>query len=160
MAYYNPRRWIDPTDNLLPETENVLKLEKLARQRATSGAGRTFLPPVSMEFDVIIKGTEDIIRMTEWVDTSGKIFIELTHESHILRKGHFKQGWHHNPNNQEIPPPHHVHFPTKKYPLSNTQSSTYAYSIQSNNNHVEALLRLCNHNNIEVRGISVPLISR
>lgn len=157
MAYYNPRRWIDHTDSLLLETENILKLRKLARQRATSGLGRKFLPPVFLEFDVTITGTDDVIRMTEWVDTMGKIYIDLAHDGTFLRKGHFNHGWHHNPNGREIPPPHHIHFPTTKYPSLSARSPKYAYSINSNNNYVDALLRLCDHNNIEIRGVSVPL---
>lgn len=157
MAYYNPGRWIKPTDSLLPETESVLKSQKLARQRATSGTGQKLLPPVYLEFDVIIKDTGDVIRMTEWGNTRGKMYINLTRDGMFLRTGHFNQGWHHNPDGREIPPPHHVHFPTANYPSLNSGSSTYAYSINSNNNYVDALLRFCDHNNIEIRGVSVPL---
>lgn len=157
MGYYNPRRWIEPTDSLLAATENVLKLKKLARQRVMSGSGHKFLPPVFLEFDVTITDTNDVIRMTEWVDTMGQIYIDLAHDGNFLRKGHFNQGWHHNPNGRDIPPPHHVHFPTAKYPSLNAHSPKYAYSIKANNNYVEALLKFCDHNNIKVRGISIPL---
>lgn len=157
MAYYNPSRWIEPTDSLILDTENILILKKLARQRAISGPGRKFLPPVFLEFDVTISDTDEVMRMTEWVDTMGKIYIDLASDGNFLRKGHFNQGWHHNPNGRDIPPPHHVHFPTVNYPSLNTRSKKYAYSIKTNNNYVDALLRLCDHNNIEVRGVSIPL---
>lgn len=161
MLYYDPSGWIDPADHLIPEVEEKLKLEKKAGPRV-SRAGKSYLPPNSMELGVLIKDTNEMLRLAEWVDKAGKVSITLSVNDEFLRQGHFNHDWHHNPNGIDIPPPHHIHFPTKRYP-NLRRSPTYAYRVKElrqDCNYLDALQKFCSHTNIEIRGAPLPLLRR
>jgi len=166
MAYYDPGGWIDPTDSLRDEVEDRLKLEKKAQpkranmpQRIARGTTKAFLPPVSFEIDVIVQSTKELLRLTEWIDKAGKVYIDLALSNDFLRKGHFNHGWHHNPNIRNIPPPHHIHFPTVKF-RNLTRPHSYAYRVQSGGTYLEALQTFCEHVNINIRAVPLPLLRR
>lgn len=166
MAYYDPSGWIDPTDSLIGEVEDRLKLEKKAQpkgvsriQRRVARTTRSFLPPVSFELDVVIERTKELLRLTEWIDREGKVYIDLTVGSDFLRRGHFNDGWHHNPDGRDIPPWHHIHFPTVNF--SNlTRHPSYAYPVQSDSDYVAALQTFCRNVNINIRAVALPLLRR
>jgi len=166
MAYYNPSGWVDPADSIIDEVEDRLKLDKTAQpkrvsmsQRRARGTPRAFLPPVSFELDVIIQSTKELLRLTEWIDKADKVYIDLCVSSDFLRKGHFNHGWHHNPNGRDVPPPHHMHFPTVKFRNLNRPHS-YAYRVQSGRTYLEALQTFCEHVNINIRAVPLPLLRR
>ena len=99
MAYYDPSGWVDPTDSLIDEAEDRLKLDKKAQpkrvsmsQRRARGTTKAFLPPVSFELDVIIQSTKELLRLTEWIDKADKVYIDLAVSNDFLRKGHFNRG--------------------------------------------------------------------
>ncbi|MCJ7426779.1 MAG: hypothetical protein MUO17_06620 [Dehalococcoidales bacterium] len=158
MSYYNPRKWISPDDQLIPDVENKLITDKRAYS-VQSGTGKSFKPPSSIELTVVIKETKETLRLIEWEDRQGKLSIELTSIDNIFRKGHFNQDWHHNPNGNNIRPPHHIHFPTEKYPKLD-RKPTYAYPVESENDYLNALSKFCNDTNIELRYASIPLLRR
>ena len=98
-----------------------------------------------------------MLRLTEWVDTAGKINIDLTDDGSILRQGHFNHSGHHNPNGTDIPPPNHIHFPTMKLP-NLRRHPAYAYPVRANCNYIEALVRYCADTNIQIEGAKIPWI--
>ena len=162
MTYYNPVKWIAPDDKLIPEVEQRVMLEKHARSRERTSRS-SFLPPWEMELSITIAETAEALRMTEWIDKLGRVFIDLTHDSKTLRKGHFNQiRWHHNPDGRDISPPHHVHFPTVKYPdLDSDHLSSYAHPINTEEpraNYLTALRSFCDCVNIRIQGVSLPLL--
>jgi len=166
MAYYDPSGWIDPSDSLIVEIEDKLKLDKKAQpkgsstpQRKVPGATKSFLPPVSFELDVIVLNTKELLRLTEWIDNAGKVYIDLTLSNDFLRKGHFKHDWHHNPNGRNIPPPHHVHFPTAKF-NNLTRPHSYAFPVKLGSNYLEALEVFCEQVNISIKAVPLPLLRR
>ena len=154
MAYYNPSSWIASDDQLVDSIEHKIRLYKRARPR-TSRPGKAFTPPNSMELSVVIRETNEMLRLTEWIDPVGKISIELTDDGTILRQGHFNHGWHHNPNGVDIPPPNHIHFPTVKH-RDLTRHPAYAYRVKSASNYIEALAKYCSHSNIDIEGAAIP----
>jgi len=158
MAYYDPRGWIAPDDRLVSNVETRLMLQKQVRPKRSS-AGKSLLPPSAMELDVIIKQTDEVLRLTEWVDNLDRVFIDLTSSGDVFRKGHFNHDWHHNPNGRDIPPPHHIHFPTVKY-SSLKRKPSYAHPIKAESDYLDALISFCDCANIELHGISLPLIRR
>lgn len=157
MSYLNPQKWISPDDELIPDIEEKLIADKRAYS-VNVGIGKSFKPPSGIEFSVTIKETSETLRLVEWEDRQGKIFLEITAVDNTFRKGHFNQGWHHNPNRMEIKPPHHIHFPTKNYPL--TMRPTYAYPVKSDKDYLSALSRFCNDTNIELSYATIPLMRR
>ena len=166
MAYYDPSGWIDPSDSLIGEVEDKLKLDKKAQpkgsstpQRRAPGTTKAFLPPVSFELDVVIQSTRELLRLTEWIDKAGKVYIDLTVSNDFLRKGHFKNNWHHNPDGRDISPPHHTHFPTVKF-NNLTRPHSYAYPVRSGSNYLEALVTFCEHVNISIKAVPLPLLRR
>jgi len=166
MAYYDPSGWIDPTDSLINEVEERLKLDKKAQSKGLStlrrrvyGTTKVFLPPVSFELDVVVKGTKELLRLTEWVDKAGKVYIDLTVSNDFLRKGHFNHDWHHNPDGRDIPPPHHIHFPTVKF-NNLARPHSYAHSVHLEDTYLEALQTFCGCVNINIRAVSLPLLRR
>ena len=166
MAYYDPNGWIDPADSLIGEVEDRLKLDKKAQpkgvstlQRRARGTTKAFLPPVSLELDVAVQSTKELLRLTEWIDKAGKVYIDLTVSNDFLRKGHFNHDWHHNPDGRHIPPPHHIHFPTIKF-NNLTRPHSYAYLVQSGSTYLEALQTFCKHVNINIKAVSLPLLRR
>ena len=97
--------------------------------------------------------------MTEWEDRQGKLFVNLAHSSMFFRKGHFNQEGHHNPNGRDIPPPHHMHFSTAKYP-NLERPPTYAYKLTVEADYLNVLVKFCDETNIEIRGVFIPLWRR
>ena len=156
MAYYDPSSWIGSGDQLVEAVERRIRLHKRARPRA-SRLGKTYSPPNSIELSVSIGETNEMLRLTEWVDTAGKINIDLTDDGSILRQGHFNHSGHHNPNGTDIPPPNHIHFPTMKLP-NLRRHPAYAYPVRANCNYIEALVRYCADTNIQIEGAKIPWI--
>ncbi len=158
MSYYNPINWIPSDDQLILDIEQKLTSDKRAYSRG-AGSGKYLSPPSAMELAVIIGATKEVLRLTEWEDRQGKVFINLTFDEDTYRKGHFNTDWHHNPNGEDIRPPHHIHFPTVKYPKLE-RPPTYAYPVKSDNDYLSALTKFCEDSNIELHGASVPLLRR
>ena len=160
MAYYDPVVWIAPDDQLVSYVEHTLKLSKRVRSKQSS-SGKSFLPLLSVELDVVVEDTNESLRLVEWIDREGKIFINLSYSEDIFRKGHFKQDWHTNPNGAKIRPPHHMHFPTIKY-CNLDRRHTYAYPINADIDidYVNALKKFCDYINTRLEGVSIPLLWR
>ena len=157
MSYYNPIGWVSPDDQLISDIEDKL----IANKRAYSiqvGVGKAFRPPSAIEFNVTVKETGENLRLIEWEDREGKLCIQLTLTDKIFRKGHFSHDWHHNPDGRNIRPPHHIHFPTEKFPLR--KRSTYAYPVKTESDYLSALLKFCNDTNIDLHHASIPLMRR
>lgn len=151
-------------DHLLPAIEDILKARKKAYPRQVT-QNRSFAPLSAVELGVPLPDSREELRLTEWEDREGKLYIDLRHKSSFVRKGHFNHTWHTNPNKQAIPPPHHIHFPTANYPLKEhfymyQKEHTYAYQVQSENDCVNALLKFCLDTNIDIQGIWFPLLRR
>lgn len=158
MAYYDPTDWIKPTDTLIPDVEMRMAAKKRAYS-VDSGIGKSFRPPRGLEFNVVIEETNENIRMVEWQDRIGKLFIDLcSSENSYYRKGHFNNHTpHHNPSAVTINPPHHMHFPTHDYPDLSWDKTKYAYPLKSENDIIEALLKFCSHTNINIHHTKIPL---
>lgn len=163
MPYYNPSKWIASDDSLIPEVEQKVKPPKVASSRRLT-TRKAFLPPNTLELDVVIKATKETLRLTEWQDTLGKVFINLAHDRRTLRKGHLNEmRWHQNPKGRAVRPPHHMHFPTTQYPnLDLERASTCAHPILGKQrvSFIDALRGFCGYVNIELHGVSVPLLRR
>ncbi len=162
MPYYDPSEWVAAGDTLIAEVEQKVMAPKLASSKASRDR-KAFLPPNTMELHLTTTDTHEALRLTEWQNKLGKIFINLTHDRGTLRKAHFKETrWHQNPNGTAIAPPHHVHFPTRKYPsLDLERVSTYAHPIlkeQPDVSYIDALRGFSEYVNIELHGVSIPLI--
>jgi len=158
MGYNDPAGWIDPNDQLLSHVEDKVKSEKLARPK-TGRSVRSFLPPSYLELDIVVKATRELMRLAEWVDVRGRVFVDLVHEDNTLRKGHFNHDWHHNPNGRDISPPHHIHFPTLRYPNLD-RMPTYAYPVKANSDYLNVLRKFCDDANIAIQGVPLPLLRR
>ena len=158
MPYYDPNKWISSNDQLIPEIEDKLIEDKTAFTTQTKQT-KSFKPPSAIEFNVVLNETKGTIRLSEWEDRIGRVYIELTSIDSIFRKGHFNQErYHHNPDGRDIKPPHHIHFPTRKYPLNG--QSTYAYRISSSKDYLNNLISFCNDTNIDLNHASIPLMRR
>ena len=164
MGYFDPSSWIDPTDQLITDIEDTLRAGKTASQIYSRRKKRiglqytapSFLPPNSFELEVLAQDSGAILFLREWVDKEGKISIDLVHENEHYRKGHFKHiRWHHNPNCRDIPP-NHIHFPTLMY-NNLTRQPTYAYPANADN-FIDALRCFCNDANINIDGVTIPLL--
>lgn len=158
MPYYDPSQWLDKDDALLPDVETQISVPKYARTPkryrqpvASSSAGKTFKPPYGSEYDVVDKFTNDVIlTLVEWHDTIGKVYIELRQNERFIRKGHYNTDDHRNPdrNLTYIPPPHHMHFPTGKYPDLMAKRK-YAYPIESDSDYLSCIRSFCNNTEID-----------
>ena len=161
MSYYDPFRWIDPSDSLVCIIEAKLRADKIAKSNRGS-KGRAYLPRHELELDIIVKESGEVLRFTEWKDRAGRFHLSLVNTSDIYRRGDFKENsYHHNPDGRNIPPPHHMHFPTIKYPLN--QRHTYAHPVkpasdQSGEDFISVLRLFCDYTNIMLSGVSLPLI--
>lgn len=158
MGYYDPGRWVAPDDRLIDQIEAVLKVAKMARQTHTTSSKR-YLPPWSMELDIVVLDTRETMRLSEWLGTKGRINIRLQTSEQVCRNGHFNHPKpHQNPNGRTVPR-HHIHFPTVKYPnLSGRR--TYAHKVTPTEGHVAALKKFCELVNIDLQGITIPYIRR
>jgi hypothetical protein len=103
--------------------------------------------------------TREVLRLTLTKEKLGKISINLASGDEMLRKGHFNHSYHHNPNGVDIPPPHHIHFPTQNFP-SLDRPHTYAYPVKADNDYLSALKKICNDTNIDLHNASLPLLRR
>ncbi len=158
MAYYDPSRWIAPTDTLLTHTESKV----MANKRAFSQPKRhskSFLPLHAIELDVVLDDTRELLRLSLSIEKQGKVSINMVSGDEPLRKGHFNHGWHHNPDGRNIRPPNHMHFPTVNYP-SLDRRYTYAYPVQSGTDYLSALEKFCNDTNISIHDVPLPLLRR
>lgn len=162
MGYYNPSIWIGANDRLLADVEERMKSDKQARS-ARDRSGKLFLPPSSLQLDIIVRETKEVLRLTERLDKLGRVRINLVGEDATFRKGHFNETrWHHNPDGRDIPPPHHSHFPSSKYPNLD-RPHTYAHPVRADSNCLDflnALCTFCEYVNIELHGVSLPLLRR
>ncbi|MBA7526434.1 hypothetical protein ES705_18596 [subsurface metagenome] len=155
MPYYNPERWIAKDDRLVSDVEGRVILRKRARSTDTSVRGG-IRPPLCLEFEVVIIDTGEVLRMVEWVDREGKVFVNLEMVDFPFRKGHYNQpNYHHNPDGRNIRPPHHVHFPTVKCQNLNEPHS-YAYPANGGSNYLEVIKEFCQCNNIEIVSLKLP----
>ncbi len=159
MSYYDPTRWVKLPDTLVVAIEDKVRTNK----KAQSSNGRTagaFLPPNYLDLDVIVEQSGEILRLTEWIDKIGRTHITLSDSNQLsFRRGDFRvTEHHHNPSGVDIPPPHHIHFPTVDYPLNGTH--TYAYPTNSKvvSDYIGALNVFCNVNNIILDKIHLPLL--
>ena len=163
MAYYDPTLWIDPADSLIITIEQKLQADKTAKS-APKTKGRAFIPLNELELDVIIKESGEVVRLTEWVDRIGRFHLGLGDSNAKYRRGDFQETRrHHNPNGVNISPPHHIHFPTIKYPLDGEHS--YAHPARptddkSGADYISALQLFCSYTNIMLSGVSLPIIRR
>jgi len=157
VSYYAPIKWIPADDQLIADIEGKLITDKRAYSIQV-GVGKAFKPPSAIEFNVIIKETKETLRLIEWEDREGKLYVELTSTENIFRKGHFRHDGHHNPDGRNIKPPHHIHFPTENFPLS--KRSTYAYPAKTEGDYLSALSKFCNDTNIDIHHASIPLMRR
>jgi hypothetical protein len=161
VSYYDPARWIDASDSLVATVEAKLRATKTA-QSATGGRTRAYLPRHELELNVVLSESGEVIRLTEWEDRAGRFHLGLASTSDIYRRGDFKVPlYHHNPNGVDIPPPHHMHFPTVKYSLK--ESHTYAHPVrptdeESGEDFVSVLRLFCDHTNIMLSGVSLRLM--
>lgn len=162
MGYYDPSIWIGSNDGLLADVEERVKSDKQARSTSV-GSGKSFLPLSSLQLDVIVRETREVLRLTERLDKLGRVRINLLGKDATFRKGHFNEtDWHHNPDGRNISPPHHSHFPTSKYPNLD-RPHTYAHPVQVDSNFLDflnALRTFCEYVNIELHGVSLPLLRR
>ncbi|NQT71300.1 MAG: hypothetical protein HQ553_00850 [Chloroflexi bacterium] len=158
MAYYDPTGWIPHEDQLLPNVESKIKSSKRAGSKK-SKRSKAFLPPYAMELEVLATETREIMRLSLTKEKHGKVSINLAAGDDVLRNGHFNHGYHHNPNDRDIRPPHHIHFPTSTYP-SLDRHHTYAYPVKSNGDYLSALQKFCSDTNIYLHNASLPLLRR
>lgn len=161
MSYYNPTKWIDPSDTLVDSIEIKILADKVAESKIKYH-GRSYLPQNELELDVKVKGSVETLRLTEWVDRIGRFHLGLTDFNVLYRRGDFKEkNFHTNPNGFKVPPPHHIHFPTKQYPLEGMH--TYAYPVKPTYNdtgedYISSLRLFCDNNNIRLGSVTLPLI--
>lgn len=158
MTYYDPVKWVDPSDDLISVVEEKVQADKKAK---TDDKMIGFIPQNSVQMQLEIRDSNEKLQLKEWEDRSGKIYITLTTSNHvILRQGHFNNNnYHTNPNKKVIPPPHHIHFPTQKYPDLNTRPA-YAYPVACGNNYIGTLTRFRDDCNIRLDGISLQLFHK
>lgn len=159
MSYYDPSPIIHGTDTLIISCETRVKTRKRGELQS-SYFGKAFLPPsLQLEWLVIIGETGEILTLKQWVNKVGKIEINLIDSNmYWLRKGHYNNTPHRNPDDSITKGPHHIHFPTTKYPTLDVQRQKWAYSVDVNGNYLEALIQFNRHTNIRLRG-SIPLWS-
>lgn len=161
MSYYDPIRWIDPSDSLVDTIEAKLRASKIAKSNRGSKR-RAYLPMRELELDIMVRESGEVLRLTEWKDRVGRFHLRLVNTSDTYRRGDFRvDSYHHNPNGMDIPPPHHIHFPTIKYSLN--QRHTYAHPVQpasdeSGEDFISVLQLFCDYTNITLSGVSLPLI--
>jgi len=161
VEYYDPTPWIATSDSLVEATEARIKVDKVAKSNLRS-KGQFYSPHYKLELDVVVKGSGEILRLSEWRDKIGRLHFKLIDYQDTLRRGDFKETrHHHNPNGANIPPPHHIHFPTIKYPLN--QEHTYAYPVKpsqdkSGEDDISALRLFCDYTKIILAGVNLPLI--
>jgi hypothetical protein len=163
VAYYDPTGWIDPSDSLIVAVEQKLQANKIAKS-IPKARGKGFLPANELELSVVIGGSGEVIRLTEWMDGRGRFHLRLQDPDTKYRRGDFQETrFHHNPNGVDIPPPHHIHFPTTTYPLDGEHS--YAHPVKptrakSGADYISALWLFCDYANIVLGGVSIPIIRR
>jgi hypothetical protein len=151
MPYYDPSPFIDLSDSLIDTIGVELRVVKIAKSNPRI-KGKAFIPLNELELDVVVKGSANVIRLTEWVDRIGRFHLGLENPNTKYRRGDFQEKtYHHNPNGKDIPPPHHIHFPTTKYPLDGEHS--YAYPVKptidkSGADYISALQLFCDYTNI------------
>jgi hypothetical protein len=163
VAYYDPTRWIAPDDSLVDTIEQKLQADKTAKSTPKT-KGRAFIPLNELELNVVIRESGEVVRLTEWMDRIGRFHLGLEDSNIKYRRGDFQETrYHHNPNGINIRPPHHIHFPTVKYPLNGEHG--YAHPVKptdskSGADYISALQLFCDYTNIILSGVSLPIIRR
>jgi hypothetical protein len=157
LAYYDPTSWIDKNDSLISDVEDRVEAEKTCSKVPIKTG---FVPPNCVEMKVIVKETNETLCLREWQDTIGTINIVLSSLKNIIfRQGHFNNSGHRNPNRAMLSPPHHIHFPTQKFP-DLSKRPAYAYEVSCDNDYISALTRYCEDCNIGIQGIHLTLFRR
>ena len=160
MAYYDPSPLLSPDDSLIEPIEVLVKTPKKASQRFKTGS-QCFIPPQAIELNVFLPENAGVLRLTLTVKLNNKIIVNLSGSPDTLREGHFNfPGYHHNPSGVDVPPPHHIHFPTTKYPKFSYTTSSYAYQVSGNTDYMNAMQMFCYNNNINIQGLNYPLQQR
>ena len=157
--YYDPSPYIGGEDELLLEVEDIIRLNKRALLKQSS---RGLKPMIALEFRIPIAKPQQELKVTFSVDLLKKVKINLIESirNNILRKGHFNYtDYHHNPGGSfpNIPPPHHIHFPTKLYPDLNSKKK-YAYPVSCSPSYEVILKKYCDHCNILTDGMPISLL--
>ena len=158
MSYYDPSPWIDKNDSLIPDVENRVEAEKLAKKEFKSAG---FHPPYHREISILVKDSKELLTLREYSNAIGKITITLlTSQNYILRQGNFNvTKIHTNPvAKQKVYPPHHIHFPTVNY-HDLTKRHRYAYQLNGcGTSGKEILTRFLDESNIKAEGFSLPFV--
>jgi len=162
LGYFDPSAWVnDTSDGLIPECEIKIMHRKKAIQTKSSSSGKSFIPWLSIEWEITIVDTGSLLRLTMWRDRQNKVDINLQESARFLRKGHFNypsnQG-HVNPDNQVVDSKNHIHFPTIKFPSLDLERKKYCYATNAFNSYLEYVILFCDHTNIMAR-VSLPLVS-
>jgi hypothetical protein len=161
VSYYDPIRWIDASDSLVATIEAKLRATKTAESNRESRS-RAYLPRHELELDIVIAESGEVIRLTEWEDRAGRFHLGLANTSDTYRRADFKvASYHHNPNGVDIPPPHHMHFPTVEHSLK--ERHTYAHPVsptgdKSGEDFVSVLRLFCDYTNIMLGRVNLRLI--
>ncbi|PVV83531.1 hypothetical protein [Dehalogenimonas alkenigignens] len=159
-GYFNPLPLIAHGDEAIPSIENLIRAQKVA---VTDTRRRnSFSPPNQVQLDVKTVLSGDILRIHQSKDTIGLITVTMFHNNEVVRQGHFnRKDWHHNPSGQNIPPPHHIHFPTLKFPRigrANRDGHSYAYQVDSDRDMTSTLKCFCINNNISLQNAQYRVI--
>ena len=143
MSYYDPGVWVHPNDSLIKSVEQKIQQDKYLQVVPRSSG---FLPSRYSEYFVRTKSNQELLRLAEAQDYTGKITITLSEgNARILRQGHFNiKTIHQNPDTGvKVYPPHHMHFPTEKY--SNLRRRpAYAYPVKCSSARNDILNKYCN----------------
>jgi hypothetical protein len=157
MTYNDPSFLLSQDDALLPEVESKIQDTKKT-VAAEIIKGKSYIPRGSLRFVLRnIKSGEEF-RLSGYRDSEDKIRLDLYDSlSLLIRKGHFNDTGHHNPNGRDIPPPNHIHFPTQSSPDLHKHHGTYAYQVISKTDYLSALKKYCQETNIELESINISL---
>lgn len=157
----NVERYLPDDDSEVPSIERLVHQPHLEAIVLSPGSQRTrhrFRPPNNVKLEVF--GRQGL---TMWLigysNSGGDVVIELKHQDRTLRKLHTHDG-HHNPDRKLVEGAH-IHFPSRKYPLSQNGSS-YAYGLETTiESLVDWLLYFCDRMDISMlNGIQTYLSDR
>ncbi len=146
--------WCPEDEELIPEVEQLIYAHKKARPHR-SGSKLRFRPNTPMELDVVVEESGEELNLKAYQDRMERAHIELRRGTQLLRRGDFNVTTHHNPNCRNLPGNHHIHFPTKRYPISGLH--TYAYPIDLPAGHfLIAFVEFCKELNVDYEGLDLP----
>ncbi len=152
----NVGQYLPCDDSPVPDVEDIVHARDMIAYPKRVGSRRRrrgFYPPRSMEVEISTSGERLVL--TAYINKAGYAYVDLHRHDTILRKLHTHDN-HWNPGGQLVEGAH-MHFPTRRYPLS-TGRSSYAYPIEAEVDVVsEGVLYLCQHLDINVLAIQ-PLL--